>query len=103
MLLHGQINSHLLNDDIVKPRVEIGVYPLFPDKAASASMMKHAMELAQEGTSFLNPSQIAVLGADQPLNEIAKQLQWQYPETLGEDKLILMMGALHISKTKLIL
>lgn len=45
-------NSHLMNDDTVKLRDEIGVYPLFPDKAASASMMKHAMVLAQEGTSF---------------------------------------------------
>lgn len=44
----------------------------------------------------MNPGQIAVLGADQPLYAIAKQLQSQYPETLGEDKLILMMGALHM-------
>ena len=66
-----------MNEDTLKPRAEIGMYPIFPDKAASASMMKHAMELAQKGTSFLNPGQIAVLGADQPLYAIAKQLQWQ--------------------------
>ena len=45
-------NSRLMNDDTVKPHAEIGVHPLFPDKAASASMMKHAMALAQGGTSF---------------------------------------------------
>ena len=37
-----------------------------------------------------------MLGCDQPLYAIAKQLQWSYPEALGEDKLVLMLGALHI-------
>ena len=83
-------------DDSVKPRAEIGVFPLFPEKAASPSMMKHAMELTMKGTSFLNPGQTAVLGADQPLYAIAKQLQWRYPNLLGEDKMVLMMGTLHI-------
>ena len=38
-------NSLLANDVSVKPPAVTGVYPLFPDKAASASSMKHAMEL----------------------------------------------------------
>ena len=38
-------NSLLANDVSVKPPAVIGVYPLFPDKTASASSMKHAMEL----------------------------------------------------------
>ena len=38
-------NSLLANDVSVKPPAVIGVYPVFPDKAASASSMKHAMEL----------------------------------------------------------
>ena len=33
---------------------------------------------------------------DQPLYAVAKQLQWAFPDTLGEDKLVIMMGALHI-------
>ena len=37
-----------------------------------------------------------MLGGGQPLYAIAKQLQWSFPETLGEDKLVMMMGALHI-------
>ncbi len=37
-------NSHAQNDTDIKPRAVIGICPLFPDKAASASMMKHAME-----------------------------------------------------------
>ena len=89
-------NSLLANDASLKPPAVIGVYPLFPDKAASASSMKHAMELTMQGTAFLNPGQTSVLGADQPLYAIIKLIQWQFPDTLGEDKLVVIMGALHI-------
>ena len=37
-----------------------------------------------------------MLGGDQHLYILAKQLQWSFPDTLGEIKLVLMMGALHI-------
>ena len=36
---------------------------------------------------------LSVIGGDQPLCDI---IQWQYPDTLGEDKMAVMMGALHI-------
>ena len=59
--------------DLVKhPCVEIRIFPLLPEKAASPSMMKHAMELTMKGISFLNPGQTAVLGADLPFYAIAK-------------------------------
>ena len=47
-------------------------------------------------TEILNPGQTCVLGADQPLYAIIKLIQWQFPVTLGEDKLVVIMGALHI-------
>lgn len=72
-------NSLLAGDESVKPPAVIGVYPLFPDKAATASSMKHAMDLTLQGTEFFNPGQISVLGADQPLFAIIKLLQWQFP------------------------
>ena len=76
-------NSLLANDVSVKPPAVTGVYNLFPDKAASASSMKHAMELPMQGTEFLNQGQTSVLGADQPLYAIIKLIQWQFPDTLG--------------------
>ena len=60
-------NSRLLGDDCLKPQAVMGVFPLFPDKAASPSMIKHAMQLTMQGTHFLNPGQHGVLGADQPI------------------------------------
>ena len=89
-------NSQLASYDSIKPQAEIGILPLFPDKAASPSMMKHAMEIVKENTEFINAGQIPVLGADQPLYAICKQLQWQFPESLGDDKFIMQLGALHI-------
>ena len=47
-------------------------------------------------TEILNPGQTCVLGADQTLYAIIKLIQWQFPDTLGEDKLVVIMGALHI-------
>ena len=89
-------NYRLMNDDSLKPPAVIWVLPLFPDKAASPSMIKHTMQLTIQGTEFLNPGQTGVLGADQPLYAIAKQLHWTCPESVGEDKLVVMLGALHI-------
>ncbi len=54
------------------------------------------MHLTMQGTQFLNPGQTSVLGADQPIYAIAKQLQWTFSDILGEDNLVLMRGALHI-------
>lgn len=92
----SRCNSRCMSDVSVKPRAVIGVLPLFPDKDSSLSMMQHAMELTMQDTQFLNPGQTGVLGSDQPLYALAKQLQWKFPVTSGEDKLVLMMGALHI-------
>ena len=33
---------------------------------------------------------------DQPFYAIPKQLQWQFIESLGEDKFVMQLGALHI-------
>ena len=42
-------NSRLMNVDSLKPPAVIGFLPLFPDKAASPSMVKHAMQLTMQG------------------------------------------------------
>ena len=63
-----------MSDDSVNPKAVVGVLPLFPDKAASPSMMKHAMHLAIQDTEFLNPGQTPVPSGDQLLYAITKQL-----------------------------
>ena len=54
-----------------------------------------------ETTAFLNPGQTPVVAADQPLYDLAKQIQWQWPEEYGEDKFVVMFGGLHIEMAAL--
>ena len=89
-------SSYHLDDDSIKPTAVIGTLPLFSLKASSPSMIKHAMELLKKNTEFLNPGQTPVMGMDQPLYAIGKQLQWIYPDTLGEGSYFLKLGDLHI-------
>ena len=84
-----QLNSIL-------PPAEIGMCPLFPDKITNQALLSHLIRLCQKGTEFLNPGQTPVLGADQQVFTLLKQLQWKYPDEFGEDKLVVMLGGLHI-------
>ncbi|KAK0050008.1 hypothetical protein Bpfe_020559 [Biomphalaria pfeifferi] len=66
------------------------------ESSKSPAMMKHAMDLVMQAVKFLNPGQIPVITADQPLFAIAKQIQWKCPEFYGENKITLLLGGLHI-------
>ncbi len=69
--------------------------PLFLDSAHSVAMTKHSMNMVRAAVEHLNPGQVPVLAADQPLYALAKQIQWSWPSTLGEDKFVVMFGGLH--------
>ena len=49
-----------------------------------------------KAVEHLNPGQAAVIEFDQPLYALLKQIQKRYPDTMGEDKLVVMLGGLHI-------
>jgi len=51
------------------------ILPLFYEKAATISMIKHGMDIVKTSTEFRNPGQIPVLAMDQPLYALAKQIQ----------------------------
>lgn len=70
--------------------------PLFLDSAHSVAMIKHSMEIVKDAVQHLNPGQVPVLALDQPLYALAKQIQWTWPTSLGEDYFVLMLGGLHI-------
>ena len=44
----------------------------------------------------MKPDQVPVVTVDQPLFAVAKPIQWQWPETFGEDKYIVILGGVHI-------
>ena len=50
---------------------------------------------------YLNPNQTVVIGFDQPLYALVKKFQWFQPTAYGQQKLVLMLDALHIEMVML--
>ena len=51
-------------------------------------MILHAMNVIRSAVKYVNPVQVPVIAFDQPLFALAKQLQWELPNTHGEDHLV---------------
>ena len=56
----------------------------------------------KETLTYCNLDQIPVITTDQPIFEVLKQAQWQWPEQYGEDKFVIMFRGLHIKLAALI-
>ena len=87
---HGKRQKH------VNARCQSSLLPLFAEAAHSIAMIKHAITVVMKAVEHLNPGQAAVIAFDQPLYALAKQIKWRFPDMMGEDKLIVMLGGLHI-------
>jgi len=85
-----------LQTAVIPPAAINALLPLFLDSAHSVAMVKHSMEVVRAAVQYLNPGQIPVLSSDQPLYALAKQIQWAWPNDLGEDHFVQMLGGLHI-------
>ena len=64
-------------------------------------MIRHSIDVVTEGVNHLNPGQIPVVTFDQSLFALAKQIQWTWPESYGEDMFVVMFGGLHIKMVAL--
>ena len=58
-------------------------------------MIMHAMRLIKQSINFLNPGQIPVVALDQPMYAITKKVQWTWPNEIGEDHFVVVLGGLH--------
>ncbi len=70
--------------------------PLLCDGAYSVATVRHSRDIAKDAISHLNPNQVPVITADQPIYAVAKQVQWHWPDRYGEDRSVVMFGGLHI-------
>ena len=75
--------------------------PLLRDQAHSVATVRHVMDKIRDAVRLLNPGQLPVITADQPIYATAKQIQWQWPEDYGESHFLIMFGGLHIEMTAL--
>ena len=85
-----------IQEMLIPPAAINSLMPLFVDSAHSVAMIKHSMTIVQAAIQHLNPGQVPVLTADQPLFSLAKQIQWTWPNTFGENNFVIMLGGLHI-------
>ena len=69
---------------------------MFRDTAHSIAMIRHSMDIIKKSVNNLNPGQIPVFTVDQPLYAIAKRIQWNWPDTHGEEHFVVVLGGLHI-------
>lgn len=85
-----------IQEAVIPPPAINALLPLFLDSAHSIAMIKHSMSVVQAAVQHVNPGQVPILTADQPLFALAKQIQWTWPDSLGEDHFVVMLGGLHI-------
>ena len=81
---------------VIPPAAIVALLPLFLENAHSVAMIRHSMDVVKAAVQHLNPGQVPVLAADQPLYALAKEIQWTWPATHGEDHFVIMFGGLHI-------
>ena len=81
-----------------KEVVSSQILPVFIEEAATPAMVKHCLTVILKAHEHTNPGEIPWVTADQPLYALLKIIQWRYPDTLGENKLFAVLGALHIEK-----
>jgi len=54
------------------------------------------MNVIKSAVQYINPGQTPVITLDQPLFAIAKQIQWNWPVSHGENQFVIRLGGLHI-------
>ena len=66
--------------------------PLFSDQATSVAMIRHAMDVIMLSENYLNPGQVPVISLHQPLYAVANKIQWNWNDSYGEQKFVVMFG-----------
>ena len=77
-------------------------FPLFRDQAKSLAIIRHSMDVVRKTVEIINPGQVSIITANQPLytlTMLAKQIQWSWPDTYGENHFVVIFGGLHIEMT----
>ena len=63
---------------IIPPPAIHALLPIFTESARSTTVLRHSMDITSAAVQYLNPGQIPVLTADQPLFTMLKEIQWTF-------------------------
>ena len=96
-IIYSVSGFHASQETTGVPNKTVGsMLPIFYEKSATPAMMKHSLQIVKDLTEHLNPGQIPVIAADQPLYAEIKYIQWALPDIFGTNKMVAIMGGLHI-------
>ncbi|XP_065669903.1 uncharacterized protein LOC124808522 [Hydra vulgaris] len=93
-------NSKTIIDEQKTKNTSI-LLPIINESINSTSMVRQTFNIVIKVLAKINPTQVPIITADQPVYALGKQVQWHYPKLSGEDKLLMMMGGLHIEMASL--
>ena len=83
---------------VSKEIVRIQILSVFIEEAATPSMVTYCLTIILKAHEYTNPEEDSWVTVDQPLFALPKTIKWHFPDTHGEHKLFLVMGALLIEK-----
>ena len=58
--------------------------PFFIEPVTAPATVCHAANMVKAITENVNPGQLVVITADQPVSALGKQLQWVFPDELRD-------------------
>lgn len=64
-------------------------------------MIHHSIDVIKIAVNILNPIQVPVFTLDQPLYALAKQIMCTWPDTHGENDVVIMLEGMHIEMATL--
>ena len=79
-LYHSQSSRHTRKPD------SSAILSLIDEPIQTIDTQYHCMEIVEKTTQLLNPGQICVNESDQPVFELLKELQWNFPDRFGPEK-----------------
>ena len=79
------------------------ILPPIDEPVHALDMRYHCVNIISNTISTLNPGQIPVDTADQPIFSLTKELMIQFPDKFGLNKYFCLFGSLYIEKSLLII
>ena len=72
------------------------LFPWFQESTDAVAMSKHFLHVIRKAVEHVNPDHCPVVTFEQLLYALVKQIQPNWLEKYGDDKLVVMFGGLHI-------
>ena len=81
---------------ITRPTAINALLPMFHEKAKTHAMILHTMKIMENAAKCLDERQTPVIGMDQPLYALAKEIQRSSSTPYTEENYVVVLGGLHI-------